>query len=107
MESGISTYNILLFKNYYEIFLFECQIITLWNQSEERVLIDQNYSFHSGGVRGLEWLTKQTFASCSMDGSIQVCQTDRHEPLHSLFQEVNFSNDSFHNHFVLALQLNL
>ncbi|XP_057370397.1 F-box-like/WD repeat-containing protein TBL1Y isoform X2 [Daphnia carinata] len=61
--------------------------VGVWDSSKPTPLPIQTFSLHTCSVRDIQWLTKETFASCSMDGSIYVCRVGVDEPLNSLFNE--------------------
>lgn len=61
--------------------------VVVWDSSEHTPLPIQTFSLHTSSVRDIQWLTKETFASCSMDGSIHVFRIGEDEPLNSLFNE--------------------
>ncbi|XP_046446174.1 F-box-like/WD repeat-containing protein TBL1X [Daphnia pulex] len=61
--------------------------VEVWHLSEQTPLLVQKFSHHTSSVRDIQWLTKETFASCSLDGSIYVCRIGNEETLYSLFSE--------------------
>lgn len=64
------------------------QTVEVWHLSEQTPLLVQNFVHHTSSVRDIKWLTKETFASCALDGSIFVCRIGNEETLYSLFTEV-------------------
>lgn len=58
--------------------------VLLWNCTDGG---KQTYNPHSSSVRAVEWLSSTTFASCSLDSTIQVFQIDQMEAIQSFYHE--------------------
>ncbi|KAH8281747.1 hypothetical protein KR054_002657, partial [Drosophila jambulina] len=44
----------------------------------------QQFAFHIGPVLDIDWLTNETFASCSADQQIHICQLGQEEPIKTI-----------------------
>nr|CAH0102268.1 unnamed protein product [Daphnia galeata] len=76
-------------KGSHNLLLVSCEngTVEVWHLSEQTPLLVQNFVHHTSSVRDIKWLTKETFASCALDGSIFVCRIGNEETLYSLFTE--------------------
>ena len=53
----------------------------VWEVNNERGVVRQQFSFHQAPALDVDWKNDYTFASCSTDKSVHICQVGSYEPL--------------------------
>ena len=53
----------------------------VWEVTAHRGVVRQQFSFHSAPALDVDWKDDITFASCSTDKCVHICQVGRQEPL--------------------------
>jgi len=53
----------------------------VWEVNNERGVVRQQFSFHQAPALDVDWKNDYTFASCSTDKSVHICQVGAYEPL--------------------------
>lgn len=53
----------------------------VWEVTSEKGLVRQQFSFHQAPALDVDWKDDNTFASCSTDQCVHICQVGKHEPI--------------------------
>jgi len=53
----------------------------VWEVTSEKGLVRQQFSFHQAPALDVDWKDDNTFASCSTDQCVHICQVGKQEPI--------------------------